>query len=145
MPEKVEGEYAAVVDALLGFGAAGPLRPPFDAMIRVLAMMGESKTPVISVDVPSGWDLEEGDVHGMIIDRRLPSWQPAQRVLEPIHYCCTSVAWTLCLCPPDAGTGFRPAALVSLTAPKRCARFYQVGSVVVIKSARPQCHGQSGY
>lgn len=64
MPGKVEGEYAAVVDALLGFGATGPLRPPFDAMISVLARLGRSNTPVISVDIPSGWDVEQGDVHG---------------------------------------------------------------------------------
>lgn len=115
MPEEVDGQFVAVVDAMLGFGATGPLRPPFDHMIHKLAA-SQSRTPVISVDIPSGWDVEEGDVHGESSD--LTEKPGADAWIDSSARLCG-----VCL----VATGFHPAALVSLTAPKRCARLYKVG------------------
>lgn len=83
MPEDVEAKFDCVVDALFGFGTAGPLRAPFGEMMQVLSKL---TTPIVSVDIPSGWDVEAGDVYG---------------------------------------TGFTPDALVSLTAPKKCAALFR--------------------
>lgn len=115
MPEEMDGRFVAVVDAMLGFGATGPLRPPFDHMIGKLAA-SQSRTPVISVDIPSGWDVEEGDVHGESSD--LTEKPGADAWIDSSARLCG-----VCL----VATGFHPAALVSLTAPKRCARLYKVG------------------
>ena len=46
----------------------------------------QSSTAIVSIDVPSGWDVSAGDV---------------------------------------SGTGLRPSLLISLTAPKECARSFQ--------------------
>jgi len=54
------GSYDVVVDALFGFSFEGPPREPFAALVAALA---RSATPVVSVDVPSGWHVERGDIH----------------------------------------------------------------------------------
>jgi NAD(P)H-hydrate epimerase len=51
-------EYQLVVDAIFGFSFKGDLRAPFDSLIATLS---QSKLPLVSVDVPSGWDVEKGD------------------------------------------------------------------------------------
>ncbi|XP_063933184.1 NAD(P)H-hydrate epimerase-like [Zophobas morio] len=59
--EDIRKNYALVVDALFGFGFRGPLRAPFDSIIKELT---DSKVKLCSIDVPSGWniDSEEGSV-----------------------------------------------------------------------------------
>ena len=80
-----------VVDALFGFSFKGPPRPPFDALLHHMTASTSSSTTstgstrIVAVDVPSGWDVEQGDV---------------------------------------ANSGLLPSMLVSLTAPKLCARFF---------------------
>lgn len=46
-----------VVDALLGTGFHGALRPPLDALI---AAVNSSGRPVVALDVPSGLDVDTG-------------------------------------------------------------------------------------
>ncbi|RMZ91997.1 hypothetical protein DV736_g761, partial [Chaetothyriales sp. CBS 134916] len=46
-----------IVDALFGFSFHPPVRPPFDKVIEVFVA---SKLPVLSVDIPSCWDVEGG-------------------------------------------------------------------------------------
>lgn len=46
-----------VLDAIFGFSFAPPVRAPFDAILDALA---EASTPVVSVDMPSGWNVEKG-------------------------------------------------------------------------------------
>jgi hydroxyethylthiazole kinase-like uncharacterized protein yjeF len=50
--------FAISIDALFGFSFQGPAREPFSSIIRTFA---QSAVPVISVDVPSGWDVDNGD------------------------------------------------------------------------------------
>lgn len=69
-----------LIDAVFGFSFAGDVRPPFDQALE--AMRGATR-PILSVDVPSGWDVDKGNI---------------------------------------AGIGVEPDVLVSLTAPKLCAR-----------------------
>ena len=75
--------FDVVVDALFGFSFEGPSREPFTSIIKQFA---SSSVPVLSVDIPSGWDVNEGDKYG---------------------------------------TGFFPAAVISLTAPKLCMKPYR--------------------
>jgi NAD(P)H-hydrate epimerase len=46
-----------VLDAIFGFSFSGEVREPFPAVIRALA---ETKLPVLAVDAPSSWDIENG-------------------------------------------------------------------------------------
>ncbi len=47
-----------IVDALLGTGAKGEPRPPYDRVIEAINISGR---PVLAVDVPSGLDCETGE------------------------------------------------------------------------------------
>ncbi|KAJ1658142.1 hypothetical protein IWQ61_002565 [Dispira simplex] len=75
--------FDLVVDALFGFSFSGDIRDPFKDIMDILAT---TMSPTVAVDVPSGWNVEQGDVH--------------QR-------------------------GYQPTMLVSLTAPKLCARSFK--------------------
>ena len=46
-----------VLDAIFGFSFHPPVRAPFD---KVLALLAGSRVPIVSVDIPSGWDVEKG-------------------------------------------------------------------------------------
>jgi len=56
--EKLNRDYDLIVDAILGFSFKPPLRKPYDNVIETL---GKTVTPIISVDNPSGWDVEKGN------------------------------------------------------------------------------------
>nr|DAD22059.1 TPA_asm: hypothetical protein HUJ06_023522 [Nelumbo nucifera] len=89
LPVDLSNDFDILVDAMFGFSFHGTPRPPFDDLIqRLLSLQSHDQTrqrsPVIvSVDIPSGWHVEEGDV---------------------------------------SGEGIKPDMLVSLTAPKLCAK-----------------------
>jgi len=78
---QIDAEYKLVVDAIFGFSFKGNARPPFG---DVLSALKEVKIPICSIDVPSGWHVEDGN----------PS-------------------------------GIQPDFLISLTAPKLCAKHFQ--------------------
>lgn len=54
-----------ILDAIFGFSFSPPLRAPFDAILPALA---DSGLPIVSVDIPSGWDVEDGRVPIIIED-----------------------------------------------------------------------------
>lgn len=54
-----------ILDAIFGFSFKGPVRAPFGVALRLLS---ESKLPIVSVDIPSGWDVELGNVEGVGLD-----------------------------------------------------------------------------
>jgi len=76
--------FSLCVDAIFGFSfdAAKTIRPPYDHLIQ---LMVKSSTSVVSIDIPSGWHVEKGDVNQM---------------------------------------GLMPEMLISLSAPKLCARYF---------------------
>ncbi|RZF43096.1 hypothetical protein LSTR_LSTR001274 [Laodelphax striatellus] len=84
-PEKVviESDYHLIVDALFGFSFKPPVRPEF---AKVLETMQNVETPICSIDIPSGWNVETG-------------------------------------CPAEGG--IQPELLISLTAPKKCAKDFK--------------------
>ena len=86
-----EGEWDFVVDCVFGFSFKHPLRGPYVDIIKW--MVQRSKTAsLISVDVPSGWDVEKGPI---------TSSRPADQ-------------------SESEETTLYPAAIISLTAPKLC-------------------------
>lgn len=48
-------DFSFGVDALLGFSARLPLRAPYD---KVVSLLASSTLPILSVDVPTGWDCD---------------------------------------------------------------------------------------
>ncbi|KAF8406071.1 hypothetical protein HHK36_008151 [Tetracentron sinense] len=89
LPMDLSNDFDILVDAMFGFSFHGTPRPPFNELIQRLLCLHNhdqtcQKSPVIvSVDIPSGWHVEEGDI---------------------------------------GGDGIKPDMLVSLTAPKLCAK-----------------------
>jgi len=77
----VNGQFDVVVDAIFGFSFKGNVRAPFESLLEVLK---DVQVPICAVDVPSGWDVENGN-----------------------------------------SAGLQPDSLVSLTAPKMCAKHFK--------------------
>ncbi|XP_049532336.1 NAD(P)H-hydrate epimerase [Anopheles darlingi] len=76
----VEQEFGLIVDALFGFSFKPPVR---DSFLPIMNVLQRSKLPIVSIDIPSGWNVEEG---------------------------------------PQNECDIQPACLISLTAPKLCAK-----------------------
>ncbi|KAI6654767.1 NAD(P)H-hydrate epimerase [Oopsacas minuta] len=55
--DTISKEYSLVLDCLFGFSYKPPIRKPFDDVLRSLVNV---KVPLISLDIPSGWDVEQG-------------------------------------------------------------------------------------
>lgn len=55
-------QLRVVVDALFGFSFKLPIREPFAELLHHLASSSATTAPIVSVDVPSGWDVEQGPV-----------------------------------------------------------------------------------
>eukprot|EP00262_Sarcandra_glabra_P006711 TRINITY_DN19205_c0_g1_i1.p1 TRINITY_DN19205_c0_g1~~TRINITY_DN19205_c0_g1_i1.p1 ORF type:complete len:524 (-),score=86.24 TRINITY_DN19205_c0_g1_i1:107-1678(-) len=89
LPWDLSTDFDILVDAMFGFSFHGTPRPPFDDLIqRLVSFHGHNQTQhkspvIVSVDIPSGWHVEQGDIDGK---------------------------------------GIKPDMLVSLTAPKLCAK-----------------------
>ncbi|TPP60263.1 NAD(P)H-hydrate epimerase [Fasciola gigantica] len=88
LPEvsEIDNRFNLVVDALFGFGFKPPVNEEFKPL---LDRMCQTTRPVISIDVPSGWNVET-DLQSL----------------------------------PKSGV-LKPDCLISLTAPKLCARAFQ--------------------
>ncbi|XP_058087891.1 pyridoxine/pyridoxamine 5'-phosphate oxidase 1, chloroplastic-like isoform X6 [Magnolia sinica] len=68
LPQELSNDFDIFVDAILEFSFHGKPRPPFDDLIQRLVSLNShgqtcQRSPVIvSIDIPSGWLVEEGDV-----------------------------------------------------------------------------------
>ncbi|KAJ3334621.1 hypothetical protein HDU91_002637, partial [Kappamyces sp. JEL0680] len=58
-PAPADG-FAYILDGLFGFSFRPPVRPDFEP---IMAFLDATKIPIISIDIPSGWDVEQGNVH----------------------------------------------------------------------------------
>ncbi|XP_070498178.1 NAD(P)H-hydrate epimerase [Chironomus tepperi] len=77
---EASSKYRFIADGLFGFSFKPPVR---DTFTDVMKLMCESKSPVCCIDIPSGWNVENG---------------------------------------PGEGDAIKPYMLISLTAPKLCAK-----------------------
>lgn len=50
-------EYSLIVDAIFGFSYKPPLREQLKALLSQISLV---EIPVVSVDIPSGWIVDEG-------------------------------------------------------------------------------------
>ncbi|KAL5510210.1 hypothetical protein EMCRGX_G005718 [Ephydatia muelleri] len=57
----ISTHYNIVMDAIFGYSFRGEVRAPFDSVLSTLKTV---TVPLCSVDIPSGWDVEKGDVTG---------------------------------------------------------------------------------
>lgn len=48
------------MDALFGFSFKPPVRPDFQPFLDVIVTAAGKNIPVVAVDIPSGWDVENG-------------------------------------------------------------------------------------
>lgn len=60
--DKRNSGISIIIDALFGFSFRPPLRPPFDDLIGYLSSNNENLPPIVAVDIPSGWDVDDGPV-----------------------------------------------------------------------------------
>ena len=90
------GSSDVILDAIFGFSFKPPVRAPFD---EVLPLLTRSKLPIVSVDIPSGWDVESGRPSGPLSG---PDGS-GQKMVEALD----------------------PDVLISLTAPKVGVREYR--------------------
>lgn len=51
-----------VLDAIFGFSFKPPVRAPFNSALPLISASG---LPIVSVDIPSGWDVEKGNAEGV--------------------------------------------------------------------------------
>lgn len=58
-PEKT----LCIVDAIFGFSFKPPIREPFNSILNKLANV-DDKIVIVSVDIPSGWDVDQGPITG---------------------------------------------------------------------------------
>jgi NAD(P)H-hydrate epimerase len=64
--EDLNSGYDIIIDAIFGYSFKGTsLRAPFD---RVIAALKRTTVPIASVDIPSGWDVEKGNVNDLGIN-----------------------------------------------------------------------------
>ncbi|KAM9383891.1 NAD(P)H-hydrate epimerase isoform 1-T2 [Pholidichthys leucotaenia] len=64
MPEAevIDEAYNLVIDAIFGFSFKGAVREPFAS---ILGTLKKTTVPIASIDIPSGWDVEQGSPDGL--------------------------------------------------------------------------------
>lgn len=58
--DEMDRSFKLVVDALFGFSFKPPVRSQF---VDIISRISQTPLPIASVDVPSGWDVEHGDIN----------------------------------------------------------------------------------
>ncbi|ODQ82774.1 hypothetical protein BABINDRAFT_56736 [Babjeviella inositovora NRRL Y-12698] len=78
-----------LVDSIFGFSFSPPIREPFGSIIDML-IRNEFDKPIVSVDIPSGWNVDEGPVHDISIQPSmlvsLTAPKPCSLRFTGIHY-----------------------------------------------------------
>lgn len=62
--QKALGHADVLIDALLGIGLQGPVRPLY---AQLITWMNEAGKPIVSVDIPSGLDADTGLPHEVAV------------------------------------------------------------------------------
>eukprot|EP00831_Metopus_contortus_P064188 TRINITY_DN5747_c0_g1_i8.p2 TRINITY_DN5747_c0_g1~~TRINITY_DN5747_c0_g1_i8.p2 ORF type:complete len:157 (+),score=13.83 TRINITY_DN5747_c0_g1_i8:197-667(+) len=86
--ETLAKEYDILVDAIFGFSFKGDIREPFKTIIQA---MGDSKVPICSIDIPSGWDVDKGNINKTFTPSALVSLTIPKQCAEHyegVHYIC---------------------------------------------------------
>nr|XP_023020633.1 NAD(P)H-hydrate epimerase isoform X1 [Leptinotarsa decemlineata] len=75
----IEEEFSFIVDAIFGFSFKPPIRRTF---VPIIDYMKRTKLPIISIDIPSGWDVNEGKPDGGIEPEMLISLTAPKKCAE---------------------------------------------------------------
>eukprot|EP00299_Pterocystis_sp_00344_P017795 c8916_g1_i1.p2 GENE.c8916_g1_i1~~c8916_g1_i1.p2 ORF type:complete len:188 (+),score=36.26 c8916_g1_i1:219-782(+) len=59
LPAEIKAGWDVIVDAVFGFSFQGAIRSPFDSILKSLQA---ADVPIVCIDIPSGWDVENGCV-----------------------------------------------------------------------------------
>lgn len=59
---KDQNGVKVIIDSLFGFSFKPPIRDPFKDLIKYLSDSYGKIAPIVSVDIPSGWDVDQGPV-----------------------------------------------------------------------------------
>ncbi|CAL9690773.1 unnamed protein product [Knipowitschia caucasica] len=80
MPEAavIDEAYNFVVDAIFGFSFKGAVREPFGTILDTLQ---KTTVPIASIDIPSGWDVEQGSSDGLQPDLLISLTAPKKSAL----------------------------------------------------------------
>lgn len=78
--EKLAGESDLIVDALFGFSFRPPVREPFD---QAIATMEKRVKPVLAVDTPSSWHVEDGPLDEGIGSKYMPDYLISLTAAKP--------------------------------------------------------------
>jgi NAD(P)H-hydrate epimerase len=87
LPDALKDHFQLVLDGIFGYSFKGDIRAPFDTLIPTL---NKSGVPIVAIDIPSGWDVEEGDKQGrglnaaMLISLTLP--KKGVKDFKNVHY-----------------------------------------------------------
>ncbi|KAF9161722.1 hypothetical protein DFQ26_004214 [Actinomortierella ambigua] len=86
-PEDGLADADLIVDAIFGFSFTGEVRPPFGSVIEALK---KTKLPIVSVDIPSAWDVEKGNINNsfhpeMLVSLTAPK-EGARAFRGPHHF-----------------------------------------------------------
>ena len=61
LPEDLNKDtYDYILDGIFGYSFEGEIRSPFDVIIDTI---GKSGIPIVSIDIPSGWHVDEGNIN----------------------------------------------------------------------------------
>ncbi len=52
--------YCCILDGIFGYSFKGPIKPE---LANVFDFLKETAIPIFSIDVPSGWDIEKGNIY----------------------------------------------------------------------------------
>lgn len=63
-------QRSLIIDAVFGFPFSGEIRQPYGDFLRCLS---EFENKVLSVDIPSGWDANLGNIHKLFTPKYLIS------------------------------------------------------------------------
>ncbi|KAG2125522.1 YjeF N-terminal domain-like protein [Suillus cothurnatus] len=61
LPRALQSSHV-ILDAIFGFSFKPPVRAPFDDALKLISASG---LPIVSVDIPSGWDVEFGNAEAV--------------------------------------------------------------------------------
>lgn len=79
-------QYEIVLDGIFGFSFTGPITPKFSPIFDFLK---QTKFPIFSIDVPSGWDIEKGNIFGSfepLANISLGCVKPCMEAFKGVHY-----------------------------------------------------------
>ncbi|DBA01795.1 TPA: hypothetical protein N0F65_002911 [Lagenidium giganteum] len=66
--DDIDAKFDLIVDGIFGFSFEGSIRVPFDTII---AQLKKSHRPIVSIDIPSGWHVEKGNVDGVGLEPKM--------------------------------------------------------------------------